>query len=57
MQLRPQLSPGQPGPSPAHDPVEAIAAHRLWLGFFLDRLEVKTLRGFVKIVCALVMHG
>lgn len=44
MQLRPQLSPGQPGPSPAHDPVEAITAHRLWLGFFLDRLEVKDLK-------------
>lgn len=40
MQLRPQLSPGQPGPSPVHDPVESITAHRLWLGFFLDRLEV-----------------
>lgn len=40
MQLRPQLFPGQPGPPPAQDPVEAIIAHRLWLGFFLDRLEV-----------------
>lgn len=40
MQLRPQLSPGQPGPPPTQDPVEAIIAHRLWLGFFLDRFEV-----------------
>ncbi|KAG0598394.1 hypothetical protein M758_12G069200 [Ceratodon purpureus] len=40
MQLRPQLSPGQPGPPLAQDPIEAITAHRLWLGFFLDRFEV-----------------
>jgi phosphatidylinositol 4-kinase len=40
MQLRPQLTPGEPLPCPAEDPMEGITAHRLWLGFFLDRFEV-----------------
>ncbi|KAL4194748.1 hypothetical protein AMTRI_Chr05g70010 [Amborella trichopoda] len=38
--LRPHLSPGEPEVLPDKDPVEAIAAHRLWLGFFIDRFEV-----------------
>ncbi|KAI4318629.1 hypothetical protein MLD38_032306 [Melastoma candidum] len=38
--LRPQLSPGEPEDSPEKDPVEQIIAHRLWLGFFIDRFEV-----------------
>ncbi|KAI6677773.1 hypothetical protein NL676_038569 [Syzygium grande] len=38
--LRPQLAPGEPEAQPESDPVEQIVAHRLWLGFFLDRFEV-----------------
>ncbi|KAK4491384.1 hypothetical protein RD792_002127 [Penstemon davidsonii] len=38
--LRPQLAPGEPEPQPEKDPVEQIMAHRLWLGFFIDRFEV-----------------
>lgn len=38
--LRPQLAPGEPEASPEIDPVEQIMAHRLWLGFFIDRFEV-----------------
>ncbi|XP_026381763.1 phosphatidylinositol 4-kinase alpha 1-like isoform X1 [Papaver somniferum] len=38
--LRPQLAPGEPEMLPAKDPVEGIIAHRLWLGFFIDRFEV-----------------
>ncbi|KAD4179153.1 hypothetical protein E3N88_27744 [Mikania micrantha] len=38
--LRPQLAPGEPEASPEKDPVEEILAHRLWLGFFIDRFEV-----------------
>ncbi|XP_050146495.1 phosphatidylinositol 4-kinase alpha 1-like [Malus sylvestris] len=38
--LRPHLSPGEPEPQPEIDPVEQIMAHRLWLGFFMDRFEV-----------------
>ncbi|XP_031390031.1 phosphatidylinositol 4-kinase alpha 1 [Punica granatum] len=38
--LRPHLAPGEPEPLPEHDPVEQIIAHRLWLGFFIDRFEV-----------------
>ncbi|CAM6087859.1 unnamed protein product [Calypogeia fissa] len=37
--LRPQLAPGVPEPDPQPDPVVGIRAHRLWLGFFLDRYE------------------
>jgi phosphatidylinositol 4-kinase len=41
-QLRPQLSPGEPSNLPAQDdPVEGIIVHRLWLGFLLDRFEVR----------------
>jgi phosphatidylinositol 4-kinase len=39
--LRPHLTPGEPKPPPEKDPVEGITAHRLWLGFFLDRFEVR----------------
>ncbi|XP_043723692.1 phosphatidylinositol 4-kinase alpha 1-like isoform X2 [Telopea speciosissima] len=38
--LRPHLSPGEPEMLPDKDPVEGIVAHRLWLGFFIDRFEV-----------------
>ncbi|KAL6637046.1 hypothetical protein ACP70R_024618 [Stipagrostis hirtigluma subsp. patula] len=38
--LRPHLIPGEPEKPPEKDPVEAIIAHRLWLGFFIDRFEV-----------------
>ncbi|CAA7048445.1 unnamed protein product [Microthlaspi erraticum] len=38
--LRPQLSPGEPEDPPDSDPVNEILAHRLWLGFLIDRFEV-----------------
>ncbi|KAL9238192.1 hypothetical protein vseg_012653 [Gypsophila vaccaria] len=38
--LRPHLCPGEPEALPEQDPVEQIMAHRLWLGFFVDRFEV-----------------
>ncbi|KAL4615716.1 hypothetical protein ACB092_07G146600 [Castanea dentata] len=38
--LRPHLAPGEPEMQPETDPVEQIMAHRLWLGFFIDRFEV-----------------
>ncbi|CAM8929529.1 unnamed protein product [Rhodiola kirilowii] len=38
--LRPHLVPGEPEALPERDPVEQIIAHRLWVGFFIDRFEV-----------------
>ncbi|KAJ7978384.1 phosphatidylinositol 4-kinase alpha 1-like [Quillaja saponaria] len=38
--LRPHLYPGELERQPEIDPVEQIMAHRLWLGFFIDRFEV-----------------
>ncbi|KAJ0076644.1 hypothetical protein Patl1_36364 [Pistacia atlantica] len=38
--LRPHLAPGEPEVQPEVDPVEQIIAHRLWIGFFIDRFEV-----------------
>ncbi|KOM42251.1 hypothetical protein LR48_Vigan04g244900 [Vigna angularis] len=38
--LRPHLSPGEPELQPDINPVEQIIAHRLWLGFLIDRFEV-----------------
>ncbi|KAF3435609.1 hypothetical protein FNV43_RR22700 [Rhamnella rubrinervis] len=38
--LRPHLAPGEPEMQPEIDPVEQIFAHRIWLGFFIDRFEV-----------------
>ncbi|KAK9071177.1 hypothetical protein SSX86_009745 [Deinandra increscens subsp. villosa] len=38
--LRPHLSPGEPQPPPEKDPVQQIQAHKLWIGFFIDRFEV-----------------
>lgn len=38
--LRPHLAPGEPESPPEKDPVQQIIAHRLWLGFFIDRFEV-----------------
>lgn len=38
--LRPHLIPGEPEVLPEKDPVEGLIAHRLWLGFFIDRFEV-----------------
>lgn len=37
--LRPHLSPGEPESQPQIDLVEQIIAHRLWLGFLIDRFE------------------
>ncbi|GFQ00963.1 phosphatidylinositol 4-kinase alpha 1 [Phtheirospermum japonicum] len=37
--LRPHLAAGEPELQPEKDPVEQIMAHRLWLGFFIDRFE------------------
>ena len=39
--LRPHLAPGEPESLPEKDPVQQIMAHRLWLGFFIDRFEVR----------------
>ncbi|XP_076897528.1 phosphatidylinositol 4-kinase alpha 1-like [Bidens hawaiensis] len=38
--LRPHLSPGEPESPPEKDPVQQIQAHKLWIGFFIDRFEV-----------------
>ncbi|XP_042984610.1 phosphatidylinositol 4-kinase alpha 1 isoform X1 [Carya illinoinensis] len=38
--LKPHLAPGEPETPPEIDPVEQIIAHRLWLGFLIDRFEV-----------------
>ncbi|XP_039047721.1 phosphatidylinositol 4-kinase alpha 1-like isoform X2 [Hibiscus syriacus] len=38
--LRPHLAPGEPAALPDTNPVDQIIAHRLWLGFFIDRFEV-----------------
>ncbi|KAI3803662.1 hypothetical protein L1987_31821 [Smallanthus sonchifolius] len=38
--LRPHLSPGEPQSPPEKEPVQQIQAHKLWIGFFIDRLEV-----------------
>ncbi|CAA0827597.1 Phosphatidylinositol 4-kinase alpha 1 [Striga hermonthica] len=38
--LRPHLAPGEPELHPNKDPVEQIMAHRLWIGFLIDRFEV-----------------
>ncbi|KAK8529802.1 hypothetical protein V6N12_060570 [Hibiscus sabdariffa] len=38
--LRPHLTHGEPEPLPDINPVDQILAHRLWLGFFIDRFEV-----------------
>ncbi|XVE49407.1 hypothetical protein DITRI_Ditri01bG0080200 [Diplodiscus trichospermus] len=38
--LRPHLAPGEPVVLPDINPVDQIIAHRLWLGFFIDRFEV-----------------
>ncbi|KAE9609477.1 hypothetical protein Lal_00020517 [Lupinus albus] len=37
--LRPHLSPGEPEAQPEINSVEQIIAHRLWLGFLIDRFE------------------
>ncbi|XP_020219164.1 phosphatidylinositol 4-kinase alpha 1 isoform X2 [Cajanus cajan] len=37
--LKPHLSPGEPELQPEINPVEQIIAHRLWLGFLIDRFE------------------
>lgn len=41
--LRPHLVPGEPVGQPEKDPIEQIIAHRLWLGFLIDRFEVREL--------------
>ncbi|KAL1833745.1 phosphatidylinositol 4-kinase alpha 1 isoform X1 [Daucus carota subsp. sativus] len=38
--LRPHLIPGEPEMQPEKNPVDQIIAHRLWLGFLIDRFEV-----------------
>ena len=40
--LRPHLSAGEPEVLPEVDPLEQIIAHRLWLGFLIDRFEVRS---------------
>lgn len=47
--LRPHLSPGEPESQPEIDPVEQIIAHRIWLGFFIDRFEVRIFLGILNI--------
>lgn len=39
--LRPHLVSGEPEALPEINPVEQIISHRLWLGFFIDRFEVR----------------
>lgn len=39
--LRPHLAPGEPESQLEINPVEQIMAHRLWLGFLIDRFEVR----------------
>lgn len=39
--LRPHLTPGEPEMQPEKNPVDQIIAHRLWLGFLIDRFEVR----------------
>ncbi|KAK1358712.1 1-phosphatidylinositol 4-kinase [Heracleum sosnowskyi] len=38
--LRPHVTPGEPETQPEKDPIDQIIAHRLWLGFLIDRFEV-----------------
>ncbi|KVH93237.1 Armadillo-type fold [Cynara cardunculus var. scolymus] len=38
--LRPHLAHGEPEPPPEKDPAQEIQAHKLWIGFFIDRFEV-----------------
>ncbi|KAJ6671341.1 hypothetical protein OIU85_015128 [Salix viminalis] len=38
--LRPLLAPGEPESLPEIDPVEQIMAHKIWVGFLIDRFEV-----------------
>nr|GMD90459.1 phosphatidylinositol 4-kinase alpha 1 [Ipomoea batatas] len=38
--LRPHLQPGEPELLPGNGHVDQIMAHRLWIGFFIDRFEV-----------------
>ncbi|XP_019166040.1 PREDICTED: phosphatidylinositol 4-kinase alpha 1-like [Ipomoea nil] len=38
--LRPHLQPGEPELLPEKGHVDQIMAHRLWIGFFIDRYEV-----------------
>ncbi|CAH9107177.1 unnamed protein product [Cuscuta epithymum] len=67
--LRPHLSPGDPELPPEKDPVEQILAHRLWIGFFVDRFEVvrhnsteqllllgRLLQGTTKLSCNFCHH-
>lgn len=39
--LRPHLIPGEPDSEPEKNVVDVIIAHRLWLGFLIDRFEVR----------------
>lgn len=41
--LKPHLIPGEPEPLPEKDAVEGLMAHKLWLGFLIDRFEVLSL--------------
>lgn len=67
--LRPHLVAGEPEQKPEKDPVEQIIAHRLWLGFFIDRFEVvrhnsveqllllgRMLQGTTKLPCNFSRH-
>ncbi|KAL2513533.1 Phosphatidylinositol 4-kinase alpha 1 [Forsythia ovata] len=67
--LRPHLVPGEPETMPEKDPVEQIMAHRVWLGFLIDRFEVvrhhsveqllllgRMLQGTTKLPCSFSRH-
>lgn len=52
--LRPQISPGEPEGPPDSDPVDQIVAHRLWLGFLIDRFEVSLYSIYIQLCIAIL---
>ncbi|CAL5333619.1 unnamed protein product [Camellia sinensis] len=54
--LRPHLAPGEPEMPPEKDPIEQILAHRLWLGFFIDRFEILCLIAMEKSISLTPEH-
>lgn len=55
--LRPHLVPGEPEMPPEKDPVEGLIAHRLWLGFFIDRFEVRKKLVVYYLLCLFVLNS